>query len=48
MTMSNCDEFCPVARANDVLGGKWTTLIIRDLLPGKKRYSELQRSLVGI
>ncbi|MFT6659131.1 winged helix-turn-helix transcriptional regulator [Maritalea sp.] len=48
MTMSNCNEFCPVARANDVLGGKWTTLIIRDLLPGKKRYSELQRSLVGI
>lgn len=44
----NCDETCPVARANEVLGGKWTTLIIRDLLSGKKRYSELQRSLVGI
>ncbi len=43
-----CDEDCPVARASEVLGGKWTTLIVRDLLPGKKRYSELQRSLGGI
>ncbi|MGJ8529036.1 winged helix-turn-helix transcriptional regulator [Maritalea sp.] len=48
MLKDNCDESCPVARANGVLGGKWTTLIIRDLLSGKKRYSELQRSLVGI
>ena len=43
-----CDVNCPVARANQVLGGKWTTLIVRDLLSGKKRYSELARSLDGI
>lgn len=43
-----CDEKCPVARANAVLGGKWTTLIVRDLLSGTKRYSQLQRSLEGI
>ncbi len=43
-----CDEECPVSRASDVLSGKWTTLIVRDLLSGKKRYSELQRSLSGI
>lgn len=43
-----CDETCPVARASAVLSGKWTTLIVRDLLSGKKRYSELQRSLAGI
>lgn len=43
-----CDDACPVARASDVLSGKWTTLIVRDLLPGKKRYSQLQRSLTGI
>jgi len=48
MAELQCDETCPVARANQVLGGKWTTLIIRDLLQGKMRYSELQRSLVGI
>jgi DNA-binding HxlR family transcriptional regulator len=43
-----CDAECPVARASDVLSGKWTTLIVRDLLSGVKRYSELQRSLAGI
>jgi len=43
-----CDDECPVAKASSVLSGKWTTLIVRDLLSGKKRYSELQRSLAGI
>lgn len=43
-----CDTRCPVQRAAQVLDGKWTTLILRDLLGGKKRYSELQRSLRGI
>jgi DNA-binding HxlR family transcriptional regulator len=43
-----CDDNCPVAAASTVLSGKWTTLIVRDLLSGKKRYSELQRSLSGI
>ncbi|MAS06009.1 MAG: transcriptional regulator [Ahrensia sp.] len=43
-----CDDECPVAKASGVLSGKWTTLIVRDLLSGKKRYSELQRSLTGI
>jgi DNA-binding HxlR family transcriptional regulator len=45
---SNCNASCPVQRAAQVLDGKWTTLVLRDLLGGKKRYSELQRSLVGI
>jgi len=43
-----CGDECPVAKASGVLSGKWTTLIVRDLLSGKKRYSELQRSLAGI
>lgn len=43
-----CDAECPVRRAAQVLEGKWTTLVLRDLLGGKKRYSELQRSLQGI
>ena len=47
-TDSNCDTSCPVARAHRVLGGKWTTLIFRDLLPGPQRYSALMRSLGGI
>ena len=39
---------CPVAKTAELIDGKWTTRIIRDLLTGKKRYSELQQSLTGI
>lgn len=44
----DCDGACPVQRTAKILDGKWTTLIVRDLIGGKKRYSELQRSLSGI
>ena len=39
---------CPVARTADIISGKWTLLIIRDLTYGTKRFSELERSLEGI
>ncbi len=45
----SCDEVtCPVARAVSVLDGKWTVLVIRDLLRGTRRFGELRRSLAGI
>ncbi|MCB9994356.1 MAG: helix-turn-helix transcriptional regulator [Hyphomicrobiaceae bacterium] len=44
----SCEPDCPVARTADIISGKWTTLIIRDLLSGTKRYSQLQKSLAGI
>jgi len=44
----NCDATCPVLKTSKIVEGKWTTLIVRDLLSGKKRYSELQRSLATI
>ncbi|MUT68300.1 helix-turn-helix domain-containing protein [Paenibacillus sp. NEAU-GSW1] len=40
-----CTDECPVKRAMDILDGKWTILIIRDLLSGKKRFGELRYSL---
>lgn len=43
-----CDDDCPVRRTAQIIDGKWTTQIVRDLLPGKKRYSELLQSLSGI
>ena len=43
-----CAQSCPVARAAELLDGRWTTRIVRDLLSGTKRYSDLQRSLDGI
>ena len=39
---------CPVAKTAEIISGKWTLLIIRDLATGTKRFSELERSLAGI
>lgn len=39
---------CPVARTAELIGNKWTPLILRDLAVGEKRFSQLERSLVGI
>jgi DNA-binding HxlR family transcriptional regulator len=39
---------CPVCRTADVVCGKWTLLIIRDLAEGPSRFCELERSLEGI
>jgi DNA-binding HxlR family transcriptional regulator len=39
---------CPVARTADLIGNKWTPLILRDLALGRRRFSQLERSLVGI
>jgi DNA-binding HxlR family transcriptional regulator len=41
-------QFCGVAKALDVLGGRWTLLIIRDLVLGPRRYVDLHKSLIGI
>lgn len=38
-------EICPIALSLDVLGQKWTLLIIRDALRGARRFSEFQRTL---
>jgi DNA-binding HxlR family transcriptional regulator len=35
---------CPIACTLDLLGDKWTLLVVRDLLLGKKTYSEFQKS----
>lgn len=39
---------CAVERTIAVIGGKWTTLILRDLLTGTKRFGELRANLDGI
>lgn len=39
---------CPVARTADLIGNKWTPLILRDLANGERRFSQLERSLLGI
>jgi DNA-binding HxlR family transcriptional regulator len=42
------EQYCPVARALDVVGERWTLLIVRDLLMGPKRYTDLRAGLPGI
>jgi len=38
-------QFCPIAKATEILGDRWTLLIIREILNGGRRFSQLQRGL---
>ena len=38
-------QFCPIAKATEILGEKWTFLIVREILMGASRFNELQRGL---
>jgi DNA-binding HxlR family transcriptional regulator len=42
------DETCPVCLTAEIICGKWTLLLVRDLAEGRCRFSELERSLQGI
>jgi DNA-binding HxlR family transcriptional regulator len=42
------ESSCPVSACAEILGGKWTILLIRDLADGRSRFCELERSLEGI
>ena len=42
------DQFCPIARGLDLLGERWTLLILRELAIGDQRFTDLRRTLVGI
>jgi DNA-binding HxlR family transcriptional regulator len=41
-------EFCPVARTLDIVGDRWTLLVLRDISLGHTRYSQLLDSCSGI
>lgn len=38
-------QFCPIAKATEIIGEKWTILIIRELLMGGRRFNDFQRGL---
>jgi DNA-binding HxlR family transcriptional regulator len=42
------DDNCPVCATADIVCGKWTLLLVRDLSEGHSRFCELERSLAGI
>lgn len=48
MTKRSYGQFCGVAKALDVLGERWTLLVVRELLPGPRRYRDLADQLPDI
>jgi DNA-binding HxlR family transcriptional regulator len=46
--MNTYGQYCPLARAMEVIGDRWTLLIVRDLAMGASRYNDLERGLPGI
>lgn len=46
--MANYGQYCPVAKAAELIGDRWTLLIIRELLYGPIRFGEIERNLPGI
>lgn len=46
--VSQPDSKCPVCACAEIVSGKWTLLVIRDLARGSRRFCELERSLEGI
>jgi DNA-binding HxlR family transcriptional regulator len=46
--MQKYRQYCPVARASEVLADRWTPLIVRELIAGSHRFNEIERGLPGI
>ena len=42
------DQYCPVAHALDLVGERWSLLVVRELMRGPKRYTDLAEHLPGI
>ena len=48
MTHRSYGQFCAAAKARDVLGVRWTLLLVRELLLGLRRLTDLQAALPGL
>ena len=46
--MPGYGQFCAVARAHEVLGGRWTLLVVRELLCGSRRFNDIRRGIPRI
>ena len=46
--VSRYGQYCPITRSLEILGDRWTLLIVRDLLVGAPRFNELARGLPGM
>jgi DNA-binding HxlR family transcriptional regulator len=45
MTENSYNQFCPVAMAAEVLGARWTLLLVRELVAGSTRFNDLRRGV---
>ena len=43
--MSSYGQFCPIAKASEILGERWTHLIVRELGAGSETFSDLRKGL---
>ena len=41
--MQKYKQYCPVARASEILADRWTPLIVRELILGSHRFNEIER-----
>ncbi len=48
MSRRSYNQYCSLARALDIVGERWTLLVIRELLIGPRRYRDLHKNLKGI
>jgi len=48
MARRSYDQYCAVARALDAVGDRWTLLVVRELLAGPRRYTDLHADLPGV
>ena len=48
MPRRSYDQYCAIARALDTIGDRWTLLIVRELLAGPRRYTDLHADLPGV
>lgn len=46
--MTGYGQFCAIARAHEVLGGRWTLLVVRELLCGSRRFNDIRRGIPRI
>jgi DNA-binding HxlR family transcriptional regulator len=46
--MTGYGQFCAVARAHEALGGRWTLLVVRELLMGSSRFNDIRRGIPRI
>lgn len=48
MTRRSYDHHCPIARALDAVGDRWALLVVRELMAGPRRYTDLHADLPGV